>query len=260
MSEKLIPFIAEVVGDVMPFGSLITYIHVKQSGDGIMAAASANDGSIHMSVVSTDDIDFGDSVACLSNLGFLNQAVNTTAMTDGAEVELGIIERGDKKLVTQITFRPNDRMEINYIATDPFRASILKPSNVSIKSWPIEFTITTESLNEIAAFSKIHAAAPTNGVEPRINLVYTDGNIFVEYGNSTSHTSAIELDVEVVADTNNPVSVGILPNDLLRVLRKALVGNDAVTVMMHEKAIRVVYNTGLSTHTITLIGRKQRTD
>ena len=58
MTNKLIPFLGEVVARTMPFNKIITLIHFKQNKDGtVMAKASAIDGTIHLSSDSKDQID-----------------------------------------------------------------------------------------------------------------------------------------------------------------------------------------------------------
>jgi len=258
MNSKLIPFLGEVVGRVIPFGSLITFIHMKQVDGRIKAMASANDGSIHIAMESTSDIDFNGGIACLSNLAYLNQTVNAPFMVDGATVELSILERGEKSLITQMSFRPNDRMEINYVTTDPFRASVLKPRSVSISEWPVAFELNKSMLDEISAFNKINASAPTSGVDPVVTVAHMDGSVIIEFGDGNSHTAVLAVDTEAESTSRKTTSVRLLPDHLMRVLRQTVTKDIPARIKLHDKAMMIADDTDLVSSTTTLIGRKNR--
>jgi hypothetical protein len=260
---NLIPFLRDVVSKVMPFSSTISYIHLKETEDGhLLAMASSSDGTVHLRSTSLVPIDMGGARACLGNLGYLSQVLMSDFLKDNkAQVTINTRERNDKSFVSSLQFIPNNRMETNYVTTDPFRASIVKPMKIDVADWPVTFILDDSGYREVAEFKKIHAAAPSVGNEDVLRVGYSDGAISIDFGEGGGiHTSTLHLDVEVMADNAKPLGVYLLSDQFLRALAQSQDSDKLIVVALSEKAIQFAMENPLTRHELILIRRKLRDD
>jgi len=261
--SNLIPFLRDVVSKVMPFSSIIDFIHLKELDNGcLLAMASASDGTVHLKSVSKDPIDIGGAVACLGNLNYLRQVLNSDFLKNNkATVDISTRERNDKKIVTSLRFVPNNRMETNYTTTDPFRASIVKPTRIDVSEWPVTFIIDDSSYREIAEFKKIHAAAPSAGSEDVLRVGYADGEIVIDFGEGGGvQTSTLRVDAEVMAADAKPIGVHLLSDQFLRGLMQSQDSDKMIEATLSEKALQLVMENPLTRHELILVRRKLRND
>lgn len=261
MTDSLIPFLKDITGRISTFGSLINFIHVKQTEDGrIMARASANDGSIHLHTQSLNEIDFKSARGCFGNLPYLNTMLSAGFINSETPYDLRVMDRNGKSLMTSIQFTPNNRMELVYVGTDPVRASLTQVGEVAIEEWPVLLVLDDPGVREIMEFKKIHAAAPSTGGESTIQLHYNDGNVIFEFGNPDGQTSTLSVDGMIDADSQKPFAVTVLSDHLIRALQQSMGPDKTVTMQLCDRAIRLVVETSMSEHQMIIIGRKKRND
>lgn len=264
MTDKLIPFMREIVNRTMPFNQLISFIHMKQLPDGtLMAKSSASDGTVHLTSISNEPIDIEGAGLCLGNLPFLNQLLNSEFMKgNDAKAELNIRERNEKRLVTMIKFTMTNRAETTYTTTDPFRRSIIKPMQIEVDDWPIDFVIDATSLKEIGEYKKIHAMSPSVGTEDIVMVTYApDAGIGLQFGEGGgAHTSTLDLDTPVESTTSRTISLMLQTDQFLRALMQSQDEDKMIGVEMAKEAIQLTGPTNLAIHQITLAQRIVRRD
>ena len=260
MTNQLMPFLQEIVGRVMPFATTIDFIHVKELEDGrLMAKASGMDGSAHLTATSKHTINLGGARMCLGNLMYLNQVLNSDMLkTNRATVSVNSTERNEKLIVRSLQFTPNNRMEINYITTDPFRASIVKPMQITIEKWPVEFIVDDSAFKEIIGFKKIHAAAPSVGNEDVLQVSYTNDEMVIDFGEGGTQKSTLYLDTAITATSKRSFGVYLLADQFIRGLTQSQDDDNLSDVYMADKAIKFMSDTSIAEHELVLVGRKMR--
>jgi hypothetical protein len=262
MTDNLVPFLREVVGRVITFGSQIQFIHLKELPDGtLLAKASANDGSIHFTSTSRQTIDIGGSRACLGNLGYLNQLLGSSISKAGSgSVEVVVREVNQKLIATAMVFRPNARTEMTYVTTDPFRASITKPKAITIDEWPVMFYWDVEALKEFSEIKRIHAAAPSSGREDIVQISARSESVTVEFGGgASSHATSMVMNVPVVMlDPSQTFLISLNSDQLLRGLIQSQDEEKTIESRLAEKAIQFCLDTATARHELTIVHRKTR--
>ncbi len=260
MTKQLIPFLKEIVGRVRPFASTIDFIHVKELDDGrLLTKASGMDGNAHLTATSKESISLGGARMCLGNLMYLNQLLNSDMLkTNRAAVAVHSTERNDKLIVRALQFTPNNRMEINYITTDPFRASIVKPMQITVDNWPIEFIVDDSSYKEIVGFKKIHAAAPSVGNEDVLQISYTNDEIVIDFGEGGTQKSTLYLNTAITTTSKRSFGVYLLADQFIRGLTQSQDEDNLSDIYMADKAIKFISDTKIAEHELVLVGRKMR--
>lgn len=260
IDDGLIGFLRDVMGRVMPFSSIVSHVHLKQLDDGrLLAKASATDGTICFSSTSKLPISFSNSRACLGNLPYLHQLLGSAVVKPNqTQVNISSRERNDRSIVSSMTFVPNNRMELTYIATDPFRASIIKPIEIIITEWPIAFILDTTSIKEIGEFKKINSAAPDTGGEAIIVMSFTDGGISIDFGIAGSQSSSLRLEVEAISETEQTISINLLADQFQRALIQSTDNTGMIEAYLTDKALMLKSTNSIADHEIMLIHRRTR--
>lgn len=247
---------------VNPFSGLVSHIHMKQTDDGhILAKFSADDNSINFTLTTADEIPFEGKRGCFGNLSYLNQLMTSGFIKSDTEVEFKTRERNGKDFLSTLIFRPNDRMELTYVATDPFRSSLTPPGKNKADRWPVALMLDKEALKEITEYKKIHSAAPNSGKEDVIEICFNDGSVVLEFGSTDSHTSSLSLDAEVEADTKSSFSMYVLSDHFIKALQQSQDENSNILVQLSpDKAMKTILETPLGLHELILAGRRPRDD
>lgn len=262
MTNHLIPFLREVVNRVTAYGSVINFVHLKEQPNGtLLAKASATDGSVHFSSTSTQCIDLEGSRACLGNLSYLNQLLNSSMTRGGQEsVEVRAQDRNGVLITSSLVFRPNPRTEMVYVTTDPFRASITKPKALVVDHWPVMFMWDIEAIKEFTEIKRIHAAAPSTGREDIVTLSARHDSITLEFGgNVSSHSTSMVMNVPVEMDDSGQVfNVSVNSDQLLKGIMQSQDDEKTVEARLAEKAIQLAVKTEHGTHELTIVHRKTK--
>lgn len=260
MTNKLVPFLREVLERLSPFYNVVSHIQMKELDDGrILAMGQAVDGSMTFEAKSIEPIDFEGARACLGNLSYLNTLLKSNIVSNGCEFELAMGEsRSGNSIVRSITFRPNDRIETMFIATDPFRESVAKLSRITINEWPVVFEMNEEAKVELDQIKRIHGTAPSAGKEDLLKLSYSSDTISVQFG-SDAHVTLVDLPVIPESTTNGTISI-ILPSTLLmNTLKQATINSDSIIIAeLAEKALRISTQSDMAEYTFILIKRRVR--
>lgn len=245
-----------------PFKGLISYLHMKQLEDGrCLIKFTADDSSVLFSSTSMGEIDFEEARGCFGNLNYLEQVLNSPFINLDTKMSLNVRERNNKKVLSSVQFHPNNRMEIMYIATDPFRSSLAPPVKMKLDDWPISFALDEPVLKEIEAFKKIHAAAPSTGKEDIVEVCYSDENIILEFGQSSSHTSSLVLEAPVnVSGKTKTMSMHVLTEHFIRALQQAQDSEGMVMAEMSGKALKMMRQDEIGEHELVVVGRRMRED
>ena len=150
-------------------------------------------------------------------------------------------------------------MELIYVATDPFRASLVAPANVSIGDWPVTFIMDPDAVKELGEFKKIHGSVST-GDDAIINVIYNDGTIMMEFGQAGTHNASLVLDAPVHTDIKKPLTVPVLADHLIRALQQSKSDDGMIPVRLSSMALQVVSESPIATHMLTVMKRKVRND
>lgn len=258
--DGLIPFLREVLGRVQAFNQVISHIHMKNDDDGhLMATAPASDGSLQITARSKSPIDLDGARACLGNISYLYTLLQSPLLTIQSEITLNTGEaRNGKIIVRSIMFRLNERTDIQYIAADPFRESILKPMKVKIDKWPVLFEITDATIGEIAEIKKIHSTIPTGTGDDILQLTFNEGALSMEFGQD-SHTTTMVLDVGVEATSRKTINLHLPSAALMSGLKQAQNKNGYPIIgQLASMAFRINSEGDTAFHELTLIRRRVR--
>lgn len=257
---ELVPFLKDVLGRVQPFMSSISYIHSKELPDGrIIAKAIANDGTLVLTSYSKNPIDIHGARMCMGNLSYLSQLLHSYLLQSECEVDVVVRERNDKTVVSGIRFKPNGRMELNYAATDPFRASIAKPRDVDVSDWPVGFILDESAITEFQELRRIHMADKTSGQNNIIQIIVTNDAIAMDFGEGGSiQQSSLLLDVDVINDSKATLTGYFDSDQFNKAIIQAEDKSNMVELHMANNALRIVSENDIASHELVIVARKIR--
>lgn len=261
----LTTFIKNNLSATLGFGNQISMMHLRVLDDGrVETKISADDGSVHHEAVTftpLKELQLGDR-GCFSNLKYLNQIINF----GGKDPEFTFWERNDRRLISSLLFRPKARTELVYKATDPFRASIIKPGSLKIDDWPVVFALDKAALTEINEVRQVISASGEK-VE-FMDVVYNAGEIVIEFGNVERDNAVLRLEVPAESTTGTNASVRVAITQFIRGVTMAMdqivdeegnvTGeNGQVYLELCDRAVRMSFNTAMASHVTTIVGRRR---
>lgn len=282
MTNPLLSFLRDVVSRAQAFGQVTSHIHLRERDGEVIAKIPSTDGSVQIESTATGQIDLGDARACLGNLPYLNTLLNSTFVDPSTKVVISTGERNGKLMVRSIQFTSPNRFEVTYVASDPFRESIMMPTSVKVEEWPVTFVVTPDILSDISEMKKVFSTIPSGGTEDMFRLVCSQGgDISMEFG-SESHTSVLYLDTEVESSLDKPLNLFLTTSQFLTALLMSipkgkpkpkktlksqknqneddLEDTPAVLIQMAEDAVRVIAESPDAIHKITLTRRRTRNE
>lgn len=258
MDKEFVPFLELLLNRATGLRGTVSHIHVRSNEDDtITAKFSAQDSSIHYEIVTDKAMKVEWDALCLGNLSYLSQILSSNLMGKECVIETKMRDSGEKKVVLSLAFKPNDRTEFLYIATDPFASSVIKPVTLKLpQQWDAAALLDKKTTVELEEIRKIYSSSSLGGKENLLSLSLNGDKLVAETGIDTPHGTILQLDGEVYNQTKKKINLNLPFEQFLRALNASLGRGKETAVEIWENAVCITSDMEFGTDRTTIIGRK----